>query len=99
MTGTSRSRSSGSDDDAVNGVTPMPRHKVRRPWLDYLVYLGVRLVVAFAQVLTIEQSYALARFMAWVVYTVDRRHRVVGVENLRLALGDQYDDAGRERVV
>ena len=53
---------------SVNGVTLMPRHKVRRPWLDYLVYLGVRLVVAFAQVLTIEQSYALARFMAWVVY-------------------------------
>jgi Kdo2-lipid IVA lauroyltransferase/acyltransferase len=77
----------------------MPRHKVRRPWLDYLVYLGVRLVVAFAQVLTIEQSYALARFMAWVVYMVDRRHRVVGVENLRLALGDQYDDSGRDRVV
>ena len=39
----------------------MPRHKVRRPWLDYLVYLAVRLVVAFAQMLTIEQSYALAR--------------------------------------
>jgi KDO2-lipid IV(A) lauroyltransferase len=77
----------------------MPRHKVRRPWIDYLVYLGVRLVVAFAQVLTIEQSYALARFMAWVVYTVDRRHRVVGIENLRLALGDRYDSSERDRVV
>src|SRR5438874_9873095 len=81
---------------SVDGVTLMPRHKVRRPWIDYLVYLAVRLVVAFAQVLTIEQSYALARFMAWAIYMVDRRHRVVGVENLRLALGDQYDDAGRD---
>ena len=56
----------------VNGVTAMPRHKIRRPWLDYLVYLAVRLVVAFAQMLTIEQSYALARFLAWVMYQVDR---------------------------
>ena len=56
----------------------MPRHKVRRPWLDYLVYLAVRLVVAFAQVLTIEQSYALARLLAWVLYRVDARHREVG---------------------
>jgi KDO2-lipid IV(A) lauroyltransferase len=77
----------------------MPRHKVRRAWLDYLVYLSVRCIVAFAQMLTIEQSYALARFMAWIVYTVDRRHRVVGIENLRLALGDQLDDSGRDRVV
>ncbi len=53
----------------------MPRSKKRRPWLDYLVYLAVRFVVAFAQMLTIEQSYALARFLAWVIYQVDTRHR------------------------
>ena len=64
----------------------MPRHKIRRPWLDYLVYLAVRLVVAFAQMLTIEQSYALARFLAWVMYKVDRRHRMVGIENLQHGL-------------
>ena len=83
----------------VNGVTPMPRHKVRRPWLDYLVYLAVRLVVAFAQVLTIEQSYALARLLAWVMYQVDRRHRIVGVENLTAAFGDHYDEEERDRIV
>ena len=65
----------------------MPRRKSRLPWIDYLVYLAVRLVVvAFAQMLTIEQSYALARFLAWVIYQVDTRHREVGLENLRLAL-------------
>ena len=42
----------------------MPRHKIRRPWLDYLVYLAVRLVVGVAQALTIEQSYAFARLLA-----------------------------------
>ena len=42
----------------------MPRNKVRRPWLDYLVYLFVRTLVSFAQMLTIEQSCALAEFAA-----------------------------------
>ena len=77
----------------------MPRHKVRRPWLDYLVYLAVRLVVAFAQMLSIEQSYALARALAWFMYTVDKRHRVVGLENLKMAFGDRFTEAERDRIV
>src|SRR4051812_5756118 len=77
----------------------MPRHKVRRPWLDYCVYLAVRLVVAFAQMLTIEQSYALARGLAWVMYQADRRHRVVGIENVQAAFGERYDEAERDRIV
>jgi KDO2-lipid IV(A) lauroyltransferase len=77
----------------------MPRPKLRRPWLDYLVYLAVRLVVAFAQMLTIEQSYALARVLAWIIYQVDARHRKVGLENLTLAFGDRYTEAERDRIV
>ncbi|MGP0066009.1 MAG: lysophospholipid acyltransferase family protein [Isosphaeraceae bacterium] len=77
----------------------MPRLKTRRPWLDYLVYLAVRLVVAFAQMLTMEQSYALARFLAWFLYLVDARHRKVGIENLTLAFGDRYTDAERDRII
>ncbi len=77
----------------------MPRNKVRRPWLDYLVYLAVRLVVAFAQMLTIEQSYALARSLAWCLYQVDARHRKVGLDNLVSAFGDRYTDAERDRII
>jgi Kdo2-lipid IVA lauroyltransferase/acyltransferase len=77
----------------------MPRKKVRRPWLDYLVYLVVRMVVSFAQMLTIEQSYALASFAAWVIYWVDARHRRVGYENLELAFGDRFTPAERDRIV
>src|SRR4029077_6399785 len=77
----------------------MPRQKIRRPWLDYLVYLAVRLVVAFAQMLTIEQSYALASFLAWVIYHADARHRQVGLENLAHAFGDRLTDAQRDRIV
>jgi KDO2-lipid IV(A) lauroyltransferase len=77
----------------------MSRHKVRRPWLDYLVYLAVRLIVAFAQTLSIDQSYALARALAWAIYKLDARHRAVGLENLRMAYGEQFSEADRDRIV
>jgi KDO2-lipid IV(A) lauroyltransferase len=77
----------------------MPRVKKQRPWLDYSVYLVVRMIVAFAQMLTIRQSYALARGLAWIMYTVDTRHREVGLENLKHAFGDELDDDQRDAIV
>ena len=77
----------------------MPRQKVRRPWVDYLVYLVVRSLVAFAQVLSIEQSYALARFLGWVLYHADKRHRDVGLDNLKHAYGDSMSEKERDQVV
>ncbi len=77
----------------------MARSKKRRRWLDYLAYLAVRTVVAFAQMLSIEQSYALARFLGWVIYKVDSRHRKVGIDNLAQAFGDQYTETERDQIV
>ena len=77
----------------------MPRKKTRRLWVDYLAYLAVRCVVAFAQMLSIEQSYALARFLGWVIYRVDKRHRQVGIDNLTEAFGDQFTAAERDQIV
>jgi Kdo2-lipid IVA lauroyltransferase/acyltransferase len=77
----------------------MPRHKRRQAWVDYLAYLAVRSVVAFAQMLSIEQSYALAGLLAWVIYKIDKRHRQVGIENLTQAFGDRYNDAERDQIV
>jgi KDO2-lipid IV(A) lauroyltransferase len=71
----------------------------RRRWLDYLVYLAVRLIVAIAQMMSVEQSYAFARLLAAVLYRVDVRHRQVGIENLRMAFGDRYSEAERDRIV
>jgi KDO2-lipid IV(A) lauroyltransferase len=71
----------------------------RRPALDYLAYLAVRLIVGIAQALSIEQSYALADFLARILHRVDTRHRRVGLENLRLAFGDRYTEAERDRIV
>jgi KDO2-lipid IV(A) lauroyltransferase len=77
----------------------MPRKKSRRPWADYLVYLAVRLVVALAQMLTIEQSYALADFLARVIYHLDARHRRVGHENLARAFGGRLTEDQRDRII
>ncbi len=77
----------------------MARRKTRRPWLDYLVYLAVRSLVAFAQMLSIEQAYTLARGLAWILYQVDARHRQVGLENLANAFGDRFSDRERDEIV
>jgi KDO2-lipid IV(A) lauroyltransferase len=75
------------------------RRRRFQPVTDYLVYVAVRLIVAVAQALTIEQSYRLADALAALMYRVDRRHRAVAMENLRLAFGDRHDEAGRDAIV
>ncbi len=77
----------------------MARKKVKRPWLDYLVYLVVRSLVFIVRSMPITLSYALARGLARLMYAVDRRHRLVGMENLRSAYGDAMTEAQRDRVV
>jgi KDO2-lipid IV(A) lauroyltransferase len=77
----------------------MPRRKTRRAWVDYLAYLAVRCLVAVAQMLSIEQSYALARRLAWVLYHVDARHRKVGLENLAHAYGGRLSAHERDQIV
>ena len=51
------------------------------------------------QMLTIRQSYALADLLARLVYRVDTRHRLVAMENLRHAFGDEYTEAERDAIV
>jgi Kdo2-lipid IVA lauroyltransferase/acyltransferase len=49
--------------------------------------------------MTVEQSYALARLLARILYLVDKRHREVGLENLKSAFGDQYTELERDQIV
>ena len=60
---------------------------------DYAVYLAVRLVVCVLQALSLSKAQAFARFLAWVAYRMDRRHREVARENLRLAYPGASDAA------
>jgi KDO2-lipid IV(A) lauroyltransferase len=59
--------------------------KPRVPALDVLVYLVVRSVIAFIELLSYEAGCALADNLAWLIYHVDRRHRNVARDNIHHA--------------
>ena len=73
--------------------------KRRSKIADLSVYLVIRGIVAVAQMMTVEQSYEFARVLARILYRFDSRHRKIGLENLKHAFGDQYDDAHRDRII
>ncbi len=72
-----------------------PRSKIA----DYSVYLIVRLFVCVLQTLSLQVACAVADALAWLAYHVDRRHRLVALENLRLAFGDGYTESQRDAIV
>jgi KDO2-lipid IV(A) lauroyltransferase len=65
----------------------MPK-KPRTHALDLAVYLAVRAVVGVIQALPPAWAFRVAEFLAWVAYTVDKRHREVAADNLRHAFPD-----------
>lgn len=71
------------------------RSKVR----DYLVYLVVRITICVLQALPFETACAFGRFLGWVAYKVDRRHRLVAIENLQKAFPNRYTDAEIDAIV
>jgi len=73
--------------------------KPRSRFLDYLIYLVVRLFVCVIQSLSVETSCKLAGVLARLVHWVDRRHRSVADENLRHAFGDALSDVQRETLI
>ena len=83
-------------------ITSPKERTLKRPRkrsVDYLIYLLVRLVVGFCQAMSVEQSYAFARGLAAILYRVDKRHRKIGIENLRQAFGDEYSASERDGIV
>jgi KDO2-lipid IV(A) lauroyltransferase len=72
--------------------------KPRSPVADFAVYLVVRFVVCILQALSFRAACRMANVLAWLVYHVDRRHRLVALDNLQHAFGDG-DAAERDRLV
>ncbi|MBI1917064.1 MAG: lysophospholipid acyltransferase family protein [Planctomycetes bacterium] len=73
--------------------------KARSRLADYAVYLLVRVFVCIIQVLSWESARQFARGLAWLLYKVDHRHRLVAGENLRHAFGEQLDERQRDAMV
>ena len=70
--------------------------KTRVAWIDYAVYLLIRMIVCFVQALPWSWALGFARLLAGLAYRVDRRHRAVADDNLRHAfpeLGPGQRDA------
>ena len=57
--------------------------KPRKKWLDYAVYLAVRLLFCIVQALPIGCALGFGRLLAQLIHRVDGRHRRVAAENLR----------------
>ncbi len=73
--------------------------KKRPAIVDYAVYILVRFFVCILQMLTWSQARGFAHFLAWVAYHVDKRHRLVAIENLEHAFPGQCTHAERDQMV
>lgn len=71
----------------------------RNQKVEYAVYLAVRSVVTIMQWTPLWLGYKISNAIAWFAYHVDKRHREVALNNLKIAFGDSMDDAERDRIV
>lgn len=72
--------------------------KPRSPVADFAVYFAVRVVVCLLQAISFQTACKVANGLAWFIYKVDRRHRLVALDNLRHAFGEGDADE-RDRLV
>jgi Kdo2-lipid IVA lauroyltransferase/acyltransferase len=73
--------------------------KKRSRIADYLVYLIIRFVIAILQALSYNLACRLAEGLAWLAWKLDKRHRLVALENVTQAFGDNLSLMQRERLV
>src|SRR5438876_585599 len=73
--------------------------KKRSKTADFAIYLVIRFIVCIIQLLPYETARKLSRGLAWLVYKVDKRHRLVADENLRHAYGDTMTPEERDRMI
>ena len=57
---------------------------------DYAVYLVVRAIICLIQALSLRAACSLAGGLAWLLEDVDRRHRLIACDNLRLAFPERF---------
>jgi len=73
--------------------------KPRSRLTDYLVYIFLRLFVSVVQALPFVTLPILATTLARVAFRVDRRHRLVAIDNLQHAFPDQFTSSQLEGLV
>jgi KDO2-lipid IV(A) lauroyltransferase len=81
----------------VKGVTLMSRQRSKP--VDFAVYILVRLIVCVLESLPYGAAGRVADGLAWLLYRLDRRHRLVADDNLRHAFPGRYSEAERDGLV
>lgn len=64
--------------------------KKRSRVLDFLVYLAIRVLVCVALAFPYELARDLSAWFAWLVYRIDKRHRLVARDNIEKAFPGKY---------
>jgi Kdo2-lipid IVA lauroyltransferase/acyltransferase len=67
--------------------------------IDYSIYLAIRLFVCVIQGLPLRAGYSIAHALAWLAYRIDRRHRQVALDNLRVAFPGRYSPHELDQLV
>ncbi len=67
--------------------------KQRSRAADYIVYVIVRYVVCVVQLLPWSLALGLARGLAWLLFRIDRKHRLIAIDNVRHAFPDLDNEA------
>jgi KDO2-lipid IV(A) lauroyltransferase len=73
--------------------------KPRSAFVDFSVYLMVRLLVCILQALPFHMGCKFAALLAKLAYKVDRRHREVALDNLRQAFPGRYTEPELDEMV
>src|ERR1700730_16458949 len=73
--------------------------KARSRIPDYAVYLVVRVLVCMIQMLSFKLACKFATGLAWLAYHINRRHRLVALDNLEHAFPGKYTAAERDAMV
>ncbi len=73
--------------------------RLRSRLADYLVYLLIRVVICVIQMLSYPAARGISDQLAWLLYHLDRRHRLVAFDNLSHALPEIQDQSKRDAVV
>jgi len=69
----------------------------RNKYIDYAVYLGVRVFAMFVHMFEWEANYRTARWIGDLIYRFDGRHREISLRHLRLSFPD-WDEEKVQRI-
>jgi KDO2-lipid IV(A) lauroyltransferase len=73
--------------------------KPRSPTVDFAIYLALKAMACALLMMPLAWSLGFVRVSALLVYLLDRRHRQVAFDNLKLAFPDQYSARQLARLV